>query len=500
MKTTLIQLDENDDILSIKDKMQWNSSQRILLVIPHNNKCIHRCIDIVLLQRVAQKNGSQFAISTSQRYLHGLGKLTGVKVFSTVLAAQKQVWPEIPEGVQRPKSHTRKESFQIKEYLANRKREKLIPSWQKFLFFSLGALTPLALVLILVPHATISLYPAQTVQKLNLDFTASPAFSMASVEGKLPAYPQAMTLSAIESIPTTGQTNIPDQFAKGSIRITNLTENNIYLPAHSRLYIDGFPNLQFQTLSEVKIPAGKGQFVDVPILSITAGEVGNLPPLSINSIAEPFGALLQVANLTSISGGTDILVKAVSAQDIQLLKSKISQRLQSEALINTESLSAKGEQAVPKSLILVSETINTNLNIGDPGDQLTMEMTANYQFMAIRQDEINQLASTYATISIPPGYQQVAGSLHMNTPVITSFETDNQLIHGQIGISQLIQSSMDRNKLTSAILGKTRKQALKTIESYVAMVQPPTITLSPAFWFWIPLIPGQIEINNPGVQ
>ena len=499
MKTTLIQIDENDDILSIKDKMQWNPSKRILLIVPHNNKSIHRRIDLVLLQRAAKKQGAQLAISTSQKYLQGLGKLTGVKVFSTVLAAQKQDWPDFLTKIWKPESQTRIAIGKFKEYNVERKKERLLPIWQKILFFTLGTLAPIVLVLILIPQGRITLYPKQTPQRLILEFSTSPAYTIASLEGKIPASPQKVILSETDAIPTTGETSIPDHFATGTVRITNLSENELFLPAHLRLNSDN-PNLQFQTLTGVFIPAGKGLFVDVPISALTAGIVGNLPPLSINSVSEPYGSLLQVTNLISTTGGSDIRVKAVSESDVQLLKSQVSQKLRADVLSQIENSSPTEKLTVTESLQLVRETMTTNLEIDDPGDQLTIEVTGTYQFLTIKQDDLDQFVSTLAAVSIPQGYQQVAGTLHYSDPVITSFEAGEQIIHAQIEITQSIQKAVDNNEVVSTILGKTKKQAMNIIESYIDMKQTPMIVLFPSFWFWIPLIPDQIVIDYPGVQ
>jgi hypothetical protein len=322
---------------------------------------------------------------------------------------------------------------------------------------------------------------------------------MASLEGKIPASPQNVILSETDAIPTTGETSIPDHFATGTVRITNLSENEMYLPVHLLLSSDS-PNLQFQTLTGVIIPAGKGLFVDVPISALTAGKVGNLPPLSINSVSEPYGSLLQVTNLISTTGGSDIRVKAVSESDVQLLKSQVSQKLRADVLSQIENSSPAEKLTVTESLQLVRETMTTNLEIGDPGDQLTIEVTGTYQFLTIKQGDLDQFVSTLAAVSIPQGYQQVAGTLHYSDPVITSFEAGEQIIHAQIEITQSIQKAVDNNEVVSTILGKTKKQAMNIIESYIDMKQTPMIVLFPSFWFWIPLIPDQIVIDYPGVQ
>jgi len=499
MKTTLIQLDENDDILSIQDKMQWNPSRRILLVVPHASRSMLRRIDLVLIRRLAQRNGSKLAISTSQKYLYRLGKLTGVKVFRTVLAAQKQECPDQTPAVKKPEFVIKKDIVKFKKYIADENRQRPLPNWQRNIFFILGTLAPIALVLALIPHAVISVPLVQTTQDISLNFSASQTYYSAYMEGRIPANLQSVTLSVIGHLPTTGETGIPNRFATGTVRITNMTEEELNLPAHLRLNSDS-QSMQFQTLAAINIPAGKGQFADVPITALIAGEAGNLPPLSINAIVEPYGSLVQITNLTPTTGGTEIHVKEVSGNDVLLLKTQLSKQLQSEAISQIHDFSPPKELGVAESLEVENETETTNLQVGDPGDQLMMELTRTYQYLALNEDEIKQLVSSYSAISILPGYQQVAGSLRYSIPVIISVDTENQVIHGRIDITQAIRVKVDQTKIIGDILGKPKKNALKIIESDLEMDQPPTITFSPSFWNWMPLIPAQIVFQDPGAK
>jgi hypothetical protein len=62
MKTQIIQLESHDDIISIRDKMGWSQTSRILLVWPE--KKTQPALDLVKLLAIAV---SRFSISACQQ-------------------------------------------------------------------------------------------------------------------------------------------------------------------------------------------------------------------------------------------------------------------------------------------------------------------------------------------------------------------------------------------------------------------------------------------------
>ena len=495
MKTTLIQLDESDDILSIKDKMQWNPSKRILLIISHNNKSIQRRLDLLLLQRASNKLGAQLALSSSQKHLRTLGKQTGVKVFSSVIAAQKQDWPEVARKPHENHSSGKKELIKRKEIIDKEKKEKPTPVWQKISFFTLGTLAPILLILILLPNATITISPTRTEQMFSLNVSASPDYSTVSADGKIPAYYQSIVLTDKESISTSGETSVPDQLASGFIRITNKTVEAIELPAHLRLGTGSDPNQQFQTLRAAILPAGEGQFVDIPIQALEAGNAGNLSSQSINSVEGPLNQSLLVSNLNQTSGGSDIKVNAVSENDVQELQSKMKDKLRSEALNSFQTSASAKQIFITDTFEVVTENVNQNLAIGEAGDQLTISIDGKYRILYLNTDALQELVDLSANNSIPLGFEQAEGSLHFVKPARFTYQPESKTIESQIAINQAVQKKIDNGKLIDAILGKTVERTMKIIPSQVTLDQSPKITIIPSFWFWLPLIPSQIKVE-----
>jgi hypothetical protein len=67
MKTQLIPLESHDDLISIRDRMSWAKTPRILLVWPKSERIPLRPLDLKVLQRHATSLGAQLGLVTRHR-------------------------------------------------------------------------------------------------------------------------------------------------------------------------------------------------------------------------------------------------------------------------------------------------------------------------------------------------------------------------------------------------------------------------------------------------
>src|SRR5215207_7702582 len=59
MKTQIITLESHDDLISVRDRLSWAKTPRILLVWPKYEKVTLRQVDLKILQRHASSLGAQ---------------------------------------------------------------------------------------------------------------------------------------------------------------------------------------------------------------------------------------------------------------------------------------------------------------------------------------------------------------------------------------------------------------------------------------------------------
>ncbi|HNO30793.1 MAG TPA: hypothetical protein PKI78_03330, partial [Anaerolineales bacterium] len=93
MKTKIITLESHDDLISVRDKLSWAKTPRILLVWPKYEKVTLRLLDLKILQRHADSLGAQLGLVTRRFKVRRDAESLGIPVFASSAAAQKQIWP-----------------------------------------------------------------------------------------------------------------------------------------------------------------------------------------------------------------------------------------------------------------------------------------------------------------------------------------------------------------------------------------------------------------------
>ena len=88
MKTHLIFLEPFDDIISLRDKMQWGKSSRILIVWPRSRTpLLNRRLDVLLMQRQADSLGAQLAFVTKDSQARYYARELEIPVFANARQA-----------------------------------------------------------------------------------------------------------------------------------------------------------------------------------------------------------------------------------------------------------------------------------------------------------------------------------------------------------------------------------------------------------------------------
>ncbi len=92
MKTQIIALEAHDDFISVRDRMSWAKSPRILLVWPKFEKIALRAADLRILQQHASSLGSEMGIVTRRGDVRRDADSFGIPVFRSAKAAQRHAW------------------------------------------------------------------------------------------------------------------------------------------------------------------------------------------------------------------------------------------------------------------------------------------------------------------------------------------------------------------------------------------------------------------------
>src|SRR3990172_7820961 len=91
MKTQIITLESHDDLISVRDRLSWAKTPRILLVWPKYEQVTLRVLDLKILQRHADSFGAQLGLVTRRTNVRRDAESLGIPVFESTSAAQKDL-------------------------------------------------------------------------------------------------------------------------------------------------------------------------------------------------------------------------------------------------------------------------------------------------------------------------------------------------------------------------------------------------------------------------
>ncbi len=90
MKIQIIQIEPYDDTISVKDKMGWGQTGRVVLVWPTRGRLLDRRLDLVLILRHSQALSAQIALVTSDPEVRFQARSLDIPVYQSV---RKEILP-----------------------------------------------------------------------------------------------------------------------------------------------------------------------------------------------------------------------------------------------------------------------------------------------------------------------------------------------------------------------------------------------------------------------
>lgn len=91
MKTSFVQIETSDNLVSIQDKMRWVRANRVLLMLPERDFHFD-LLELRLVKRYASELGAQVALLTYDENLRMIALEVGIPVFKNLRSAQTSSW------------------------------------------------------------------------------------------------------------------------------------------------------------------------------------------------------------------------------------------------------------------------------------------------------------------------------------------------------------------------------------------------------------------------
>lgn len=493
MKTKIITVESHDDLISVRDRMSWAKTPRILLVIPKFEKNPLRRADFKVLQRHASALGAQVGVVTRVRGVRADAEALGIPVFESTGEAQKATW-----ALRRQKKLTRRPPAQN---LRTRRGQVEVreEAWRarpvtRLSAFSVGVLSVFAIVALFIPRARVQIQPIVQTQTIVLPVIASESTDAVFVTGDIPAHEKRILLDGMQTALVTGEGVTPQSKARGFVEFRNLTQAAVTIPAGTIVETARDTLTLFVTLKEGVVAAGVGKTIEIEVEAVEGGVAGNLPEDSLIVIDGRLGLSLSVTNPEPTSGGRERASVQASDADRtrvkKLLLESLDEQARAEFLNSLDADDVLFEDSIAVSQIILEEF---NPPAGASGAKLTLTMQVEYFALYASASDLRQLASLALNASLPSGFRAASDSMTIESAGSPTLGEDNSA-RWQIRAEREIVQSIDPAPVTALIRGLDVEEAQSLLDKSFEWEDKPVVTMFPSWWKWIPLVPFRIEV------
>ena len=495
MKTQLIPLESHDDLISIRDRMSWAKTPRILLVWPKSERIPLRPLDLKVLQRHATSLGAQLGLVTRHRNIRREALALGIPVFISTGQAQRNPWPERELGRKRMRPKSRQHLLERRVQARVGSEAWLRHPLTRIAFFSSGVLAVLVMVTLFIPQAQVILSPETKTQTATLPILADPSVESVFITGSIPSRELSLVMEGEQGATVTGRIPIPLEKAEGVVTFRNLTAEPVTIPAGTVLTSTGLPGVRFQTMETGELDAGLQATVELPVEAENAGSAGNVDAGAILAIEGNLGLLVTVTNEEPTTGGRDRMTVAATETDLARLREDLLAQLEEQALRQMQTMLATGDQIFADTL-KVEQILEESYDppLGQPGKNVKLSMRVEFVASYASEKDLTELASTVLNASLPQGFVATQAPLDFE-PLNTHLTDERGVTRWSVRVSRQLEKKVDTAMVIPLVQGRTMAKAMTRLEETFDLPSPPEIRLQPVWWPWLPLIPFNITVE-----
>ncbi len=495
MKTTIIQIETHDDLVSIREKIEWCTSQRIILVFPKKIKQIPDVLGLRLIQRAATAKGAQIALVTRERILADNAEEVGILVFQSIPLAQRGNWQVSPSKIEVKKSIKGIEAvLEGRDLIAEDLHKHELNPFLRIIFFLLALAALISLAVFILPSAQITVYPIAEEQSITLDISASAKAESINIAGVIPASIQSFTLTLEKTAPSSGISTIGRTPARGEFLVNNLSQNNFVLPIGTVFSVNNETPIRFVSLAESSLSAGATGII-VAAEALSPGEEGNIEAGTAALVEGIYGSMVEAIAADKFTDGSSSILPAPTEEDYLKLQNDSLKELSNSALKNLEQLESENKKVIRETLSVAEILSETRINpVGEPSDSLTLEMKVQFHALFYDPRDVENLMTMILNSNLQKGFHSV-GNVSTETIKFVHSLNDETAVW-QVNGTRLVVKDWGGDRIQSLIKGKTIPEALAILNAEIPYTKSAVINLRPKFWPRLPLLPNQIHIEE----
>ena len=449
MKIQIIPVETFDNLTSIKDKIILSKAQLIILNDLENSAVFNEKKQVRLFNRFLYNTRKEVKVVSKNPIAIVCLEDAGISALPDLATAQEFKW-EISDGKHRVEKLRKKERSKLKK---NEETIKLSPNWLRYLSFGFGVASVFVLISIFVPSAQINIQIPINDQSIEIPIVMNNKTSEEYLN-KLLLEPVTMEFESFNSIDVSGEAYFPDTLAKGEIEISNLTDDELFIPAGLILMSSMDSSKQYKLNSNGRLEPGVGSSIIMPIEAVSSGEKGNSNIGEVTIVTGPLGLRISATNNSAILGGGDIIKTYPSAKDRNELRSLCMKDIKKLALQNQNT---DVNYIFLPSTVEVSQILSEDFypSVDQPTDTLSLELIAEITIQKVSTDILASYAKPYLDALLPRDHSPV-GKIRVIGLEIQNINPDGS-VSGMLNVTRPYKQdlNMEAIKVEAAAQQKT---------------------------------------------
>jgi len=460
----VIVADRDDDLGSLRSKIEATSAQEIFLVVPREARVLRTAVDFRVFTRMLQALASDVVIVSGDGERRRLARLAGFRTRRGLHGLLHLLPPE------------QAERFRFRWYRI----------WRWFpiaQLFSL-ALPPLivlglaAAVLLGVPELRITMRPATDVDSALLELRVDPGIREPMVDApRLPGTMLGQRYEVTTSVPATGVGRRPKDRAVGNVTFVNSRENLLIVPQGLLLVSAG--GVRFTTDEEVRLPPNTLVGARAGVHAVDPGSAGNVAAMAITRLVDPGPPGLGVFNERPTEGGTDEEFAEVVERDFIALRAELQRLAQDEGWNQISAQAGDVYTMVPDTLRVEIESEQFTPGLHVAAAEVQGRVTARVNALAYDNAAFNRLAGAVWAASLPAGFRPMGDPPDLATPEYLGTDSGGALY--RTGVRGRIVREMDAGALAVRLRGATVAEAQAALTTREGLGGPVQVEIWPSW-------------------
>jgi hypothetical protein len=456
----VIFLDLDDDLGTVRAKLESSAADEVYLVIPKRSPILRTPLEFRILARLTHQLSSETIIVTGDGSRRSLAKQEGLRTRRSVRSLRHLSRPPGTRSWGLPG---------VPDWLP-------LPSFTGLLLTGLVATVAGVLVFGVLPVMKVTVQPQVVQQNQDLEILVDPSVKTVDLSRRIvPGEVLQQRVEVVGSMPATGAKKVGRDKARGEVMFISQNPQPVSIPRGTAIFTAN--NIKFITDQDVQVPALSLGTTRVGVTADAAGPGGNVDARTLVRIEGPGIANIVPRNDRPIAGGTDRDGKVITADDVAKLKDQLQGRARDQALAELYARAGGDRSLVQQSVRLRPEGEAYDPGVDAEADQVNGRFAVTASAVVFVNADFNGLVQKTFLAIAGPGFDLPISQLGVGTPEVLG--VDDTKVRIRTKSSAGLVKQLNGDELVDKLRWKSPAEARTILSKVDGLSGTPKIEISP---------------------